>query len=197
MPRSISGNILDIDVSQVTDLLDQMQKSLSKGKFETAMQRAFSNTGRKVKSIIRQEVPKDYVAKPAWVSRAVGTPRKSGTLGCVIPVKGTRGTLGGTFPARGGGKRRAKIQAQVVKGQMSTLPGHLPNQGGNPPFRNPGSKFGGAVMTRTTNKKYPVAGVVGRAVPQMVTDRSAPEIEKQTVAYLEKEMQRQFDLLIV
>ncbi len=183
--------ILELDVSDVQRMANQLRQFMSEAAFKTMLRRTVSNTGRKVKSIIRKEVPKIYQADGGWVASAVGAPRNGGGGGisCVIPIKGSRGTLGSRFPAQGGGK--AGVQAMLLRGSWSSLPSHLPHQGGNPPF------FAmGIVMTRKTNRSHPIVRVSGLAVPQMPMNRSRASVENEIINYMGKELERQFNLLV-
>lgn len=171
-----------VDVSPALSVINQLKPKLSPKMFEECVAQTVKDTGnRAVKKFIKQEIPKEYAVTAAWVgSKVLGAKFSGGGMSCscVVPVKGERGTIGGIFSASGGGyskgkggraKKRLKhkggtIKAQILKGAASVLPGNLPNQGGNPPFRMPN----GAVMTRTTSSSKPIARVVGRAVPQMV-----------------------------
>lgn len=171
-----------VDVSPALSVINQLKPKLSQKMFEECVAQTVKDTGnRAVKKFIKQEIPKEYAVTAAWVgSKVLGAKFSGGGMSCscVVPVKGERGTIGGIFSASGGGyskgkggraKKRLKnrsgtIKAQILKGAASVLPGSLPNQGGNPPFRMPN----GAVMTRTTSSSKPIARVVGRAVPQMV-----------------------------
>lgn len=170
-----------VDVSPALNVINQIKPKLSPKMFEECVAQTVKDTGnRAVKKFIKQEVPKEYAVTAAWVgSKVLGAKFSGGgaSVSCVVPVRGERGTIGGIFSASGGGyskgkggrakkklKRKSAIKAQVLRGKTSVLPGDLPNQGGNPPFRMPN----GAVMTRTTAQSRPIARVVGRAVPQMV-----------------------------
>ena len=174
--------VINVDTSRALTEISKLKTKMSPGNFQECVEITLRDTARReVKKVIKQEIPKEYAVTAAWVgSKVLGAKFSGGGMSCscVVPVKGERGTIGGIFSASGGGyskgkggraKKRLKnrsgtIKAQILKGAASVLPGNLPNQGGNPPFRMPN----GAVMTRTTSSSKPIARVVGRAVPQMV-----------------------------
>lgn len=204
---AISGgrNVIKVDVSQAMSVCHTLYKHLDPKKFEECLAITVKDTGnRAVKKIIKQEVPAVYEVTPSWVGSKVSRAKFSGgggSVSCIIPIKGERGTLGGIFPAGGGGLRKGRakdnrrmkklkrkgsggVTATILKGKASTLPGALKNQGGNPPFRLPN----GAVMTRTKNQPYPIARVVGRAVPQMVDKHFESRIQEPINDYMIKRM---------
>lgn len=190
-----------IDTSDAERLLKELSEKLTKARADLIMQRAMSNTGRKVKSIIRKAAQKEYAVKLNWVSRQVGSPHKTGTVGCVIPVKGVRGILArgskGEFAITGGqrlkGRHRYRaIQAKIVKGTKSTLPATIPHQGGNPPF-----VARGIVFTRKyRTSSHPIVRVPGIGVPQIPINRSQEEVQEEIVGYLEQEITRQYELYL-
>ena len=195
---------INVDVSHALTVINRLQRQLSPENFNWCLEHTIKDTGnRAVKGIIKREVSTEYQVTQKWVGEKVRRAQYSGggpRISCVIPIKGERGTLGGIFPASGGGlaagrssgtaaKKRlkrggAKIKAKIVRGTQSQIPDKLGNQGGNPPFRLPN----GAVMTRTTGKKKPIARVVGRAVPQMVDKQFERRIEQPINDYMIKRM---------
>lgn len=197
---------LYIDVSDLQKVVDDMKLVLSEEGAKRMLRDTISNTGRKVKSIIGQEVPKKYEAKRNWVTSQVGKPQNGGAgdLSAIIPINGVRGIDGGRFPATGGtswahpssggkaARRERRIRVKILKGKANALPETLPHQGGQPPFRNVSSKLGSVVFTRKTNKPYPIARVAGLSVPQMPMNKSKEEITKDIYDYMEKELERNF-----
>ena len=190
-----------VDVSQALTNVNKLKKDLSPQMFNKVLSTTIRDTGnRQVKKIIKQETVKDYAVTGQWVGKQVMKAQYSGggsAIACVIPIRGVRGTLGGTFSASGGGvsagkggggkkfrklARKGQIKAKILKGKTSVLPGDLKNQGGNPPFR----LSNGAVMTRTTGKNKPIARVVGRSVPQMVDKHFEDRIKQPINDYIEK-----------
>lgn len=189
------GGTIYVDVSHLMDTINMMKNAMSTASFHEMMRRTFNDAGKKVKTIIRKDVPQEYAVTAGWAGSAVGWPKMSG-LGVVVPIKGHRGSLGGTFAASGGrGRpakgRRAKIQAKIVKGQSSTLPATLPHQGGQPPFM-----VGGIVFTRKyANKSHPIVHVVGLGVPQMPINRSEAQVQKDISDVVEKRLIHHFGQL--
>ncbi len=199
----VGRGTINVDVSQALATINQMKKDLSQENFDKCLMYTIKDTGnRAVKKLVKEEVPKEYAVTGSWVGEKVLRAKYAGggaAVSCVVPIKGERGTLGGIFSAGGGGyakgrakkngkalkalkSRKSQITAQILRGQTSVLPGHLPNQGGNPPFRMPS----GAVMTRTTTNNKPIARVVGRAVPQMVDKYFEARIQKPIEQYIVK-----------
>ena len=200
--------VINIDVTPALMVCQQLQRQLSRANFEFVVERTLKDTAgdqnRGIKSIIGHEIPREYEVTGKWVKSKIEGYKFAGSGSkCVveIPIRGERGTLGGIFPASGGGyaagrhtkkdKKRlkrggAKVKAKVLKSTQSQLPDALGNQGGNPPFRMPN----GAVMTRTTGNKLPIARVVGRAVPQMVDKQFERRLEGKINDYMVKRMEQ-------
>ncbi len=191
---------LYIDVSDLQKKVEGMKLTLSEAGAKRMLRDTISNTGRKVKSIIRQEVPKKYEAKPSWVGSQIGKARNGGAgdLSAVIPIHGARGVAGARFPAKGGIKGRgARASVKLLKGQYSDLPPKMAHQGNNPPFRNPKSdKLGGVVFTRRTSKPKPIVRVAGLSVPQMPMNKSKEDVTKDIYEYMEKELDRNFKRML-
>lgn len=203
---NVGRGVISIDVSQALTTVNQLGKNMKKENFDKCLEYTIKDTGnRAVKKFIKQEIPQEYAVTTSWVGSKVQNAKYAGgggSISCVVPVKGERGTLGGIFSAGGGTvqKGRAKkngmalkklknkkstITAQILRGKTSVLPGTLPNQGGNPPFRMPT----GPVMTRTKSTSLPIARVVGRAVPQMVDKHFESRIQKPIEDYIVKRFQ--------
>lgn len=213
--KNYGGAAIYVDISDLKDKITSIKNTLNKKQFETVLRRTFNEAGRKVKTIVRREVPKQYSVKASWAGEAVGKPEKigGGQIGVVIPIKGVRGSIGGTFATAGSatnitpggaygtskkkgyhklrGKRAAKIRAKIYKGQLSTMPGAMKHQGGNPPFLAKGIAF-----TRKTDKDRPIVRVVGLSVPQMPLNKSKDDIEREIVAVVENRLQHNFDYLM-
>lgn len=206
MAINVGRGYIDIDVSQALTTVNQLGKNMKKENFDKCLEWTIKDTGnRAVKKFIKQEIPQEYAVSGSWVGSKVQSAKYSGGGGsvqCVVPVKGERGTIGGIFSAGGGGyakgrakkngkalkalkKKKSTITAQILRGATSVLPGNLPNQGGNPPFRMPT----GPVMTRTQHTAKPIARVVGRAVPQMVDKHFESRIQKPIEDYIVKRFQ--------
>ena len=197
---------LNVDISDATSKIKELQAAHTEEQFTKLMYNAFKRTGAKVKTIMRQDLPKKYDVKPSWVGSQVGAPKTSmggGGVNCSIPIDGKRGTIGGTYKATGGAhgwnalrRKRYKITAQMVKSGSSTMPKEMHNQGGNPPFRNLGSKLGKLAFTRKTKARFPIARVVGIGVPQMPMNRSQGEVQKDIMDVLMKRLEHEHAYLI-
>lgn len=199
---------LKIDVSDAKQKIEQLRFYHTEAEMKKILRRAADRTGRQVRTIMKSEIPKDYAVTPAWVASHVGNPRTTiggGGLGvsCVIPIDGSRGSIGGRFGASGGAHgwntargKRYKVNAKILKGKSSTLPSEMSNQGGNPPFRNLGSKLGGVTFTRVTKKRFPIARVVGIGVPQMPMNRSKDDVQEKILETLMKRLEQEHRYII-
>lgn len=198
----MAGIYIDVDTSDVGRLLRQMRNQLTPEQFDKLMRRTLREAGRIKRPIIRESV-KYYDVPSDFVRKGIGTPRiegGGGNLRCVVPLKGPKGTIGGTFKASGGhygGNPPAyRIRANIVRGQVSTLPTRLANQGGQPPFRNTGAKgIGNTVMTRKGSGRFPLEHVSGLAMPQMPMNRARPELTADILERLEKRAIHNFNYL--
>ena len=198
---------IHIDVSDALAKYAWLESCVEPGKVRQKMKFALFDAARKVKNVLGEDIPLEYEVGGGWVRKDVKSPKSEGPLRVVVPVAGTRGTIGGVFAASGGGsnvrgtqihlsngtvKQRkgfrrgggGRIMAKIVKGGVSILPDKLPNQGGNAPFF-----IGGLVFTRTSASRFPIASVVGLSVPIMAENRSQPKIERDVTQVLDKRMQ--------
>lgn len=195
-----AGTTIYIDASDLQDKVRLLQNGLSEEKAAKVLYWTCDKTARQVKKILKRDIPKEYNAAPGWIGDAVGHPRMSGGgaaggVNCVIPLKGTKGTIGGKhFSAKGGAhgwnslRRKYKVTALILKAGASTMPAQMSHQGGNPPFRNLGSKLGKVTFTRKTKARFPIVSVSGIAVPQMPMNRSMPTVTEDIHRALEKQL---------
>ena len=189
------GGTIYVDCSHLMDTINTMKHAMSTSAFHEMMRRTFNDAGKKVKTIIRQDVPQDYAVTAAWAGSAVGWPKMQ-ALGVVVPIKNARGSIGGRFHASGGRGRpakgkRAKIVAKIVKGQSSTMPATMQHQGGQPPFM-----VGGVAFTRKyARQSHPIVHVVGLGVPQMPLNRSEEQVQKDISTVVEKRLIHHFGQL--
>jgi len=199
--------LIHVDVSQALTTINGMKKGLSPEVFNKCLMYTIKDTGNRfVKRIVKETVTREYAVRGGWVDskikRAQFTGGGSG-FGCVVPIRGERGTIGGTFAAAGGSvasgrakkdgralkalkHKRSGVSAKILKGKSSSLPGALPHQGGNAPFR----LKNGIVVTRKTKSRYPLAGVVGRSVPGMVDRHFISKMQGPINAYMVQRMQQ-------
>lgn len=205
----MKGVYLEIDASDLQEEIERLKRVCTREKFEQVMYGIFRRTGGHVRRILREDLPEDYNVRPGEVSSAVGGAKVStgiGGVGCSIPVMGERKHIGGGgkgFPAKGGrrGWNSLKsghydINVHVYKGSWSTLPAHLSNYGGQPPFRNLGSSLHGLTFTRMSKARLPIEPVEGIAVPQMPMNRSEPSVQYDIKKYMEERMEQRFQQLI-
>lgn len=113
---------LSIDTSDLNRLLKEVGAALGPEKMNVALKHTIQDTGRKVKTLAKREIRKQYHAKSGRIGRAIGRPQYSlgGTISCVIPIQDVRGTIAtgdGAYTAlkRGPG-------AKVVRSGNSILP---------------------------------------------------------------------------
>lgn len=192
---------LEIDISDCKALMDHIQDTLGQEKMGKIMVRTLNEVGKKTRTILKEEIPKEYEAKPRWIQGAVGSARidKRGNItGCTIPIDGTRGTIGkaGRFATYGrtgklkSGKIR-RIKAKLVTGEISELPERTKNQGGNPLF-----VAKGLVWTRRTRERKPIVRVVDRGIPQMPLHRSRDDVQGRIADYTHERLAHHFRRMI-
>ena len=105
------GAPIYVDMSDLSETIHKMKNVMSGPAFEEMMRRTFMDAGRKVKTIVRKEVPQDYEVTAAWAGSKVGWPKRqggAGKIGVVVPIKGTRGSIGGRYKVSGARGRPAK-----------------------------------------------------------------------------------------
>lgn len=192
---------LEIDISNCKALMDHIQDTLGQEKMGRIMMRTLNEAGKRTRTILKEEIPKEYEAKPRWIQSTIGSARigKHGNItGCTIPIDGTRGTIGkaGRFSTYGRtdrvpkGKMR-KLRAKLVTGKISELPQKMNNQGGNPPF-----VAKGLVFTRKTDKPKPIVRVVDRGIPQMPLHRSKEDVQGRIADYTQERLAHHFRRMI-
>ena len=182
---------LDVDISDLERRIDVMKLSLSEANAKKMLHDTCVDTAKKANTMVAREVVKDYAVTQKWVKSGIGQWKNEGTgnIGCIIPLTGKRGIIGGTFGASGGvgkGKRRlSRITARILKAKQSTLPKTMDHQGGNPPFR---AKVKGPTFTR----RLPIARVAGLSVPQMPLNQSKPKVENALHDYMAQRLEKHF-----
>lgn len=201
---------LDIDATELQRELDRLKGVLTPEEIDRLSYRIFSRTGQHVRGILRKDIPRKYETKASEVGKAVGNARVTNGVGagagsgvgCIIPVKGSRKSIGGSFRASGGAHgwnsvhRKYRVKARIVKGAQSTLPENAGSYGGMPPFRNLGSKLGGVTFTRSGKDRLPIVKVTGIAIPQMPLNRSEQDIQKDIQEYMMKRYEHELQQLI-
>lgn len=205
---------LEVDASDLQDEIERLRSVMTQERFERAMYGIFVRTGKHVRQILRQDLPKEYMIKPSEVSAAVKNAKVTSTagfgVGCVIPIVEKRRSIGGAFSASGGShgwkgmrrtkrgwtKRKSTIKGKVVRGQDSVMPDRMQSYGGEPPFRNLGSKLGKMTFTRAGRSRLPIMKVVGIAIPQMPMNRSEADVQGDIRNYMNKRMEHEFMRII-
>ena len=186
------GRNIWIDCSDVVSCLNKFGGRITEGNAHEAMLRAFMDAGRKVKTIMAEDIPPDYCVGGGWVAGQVGQPKPGGGVGEVsvtVPVKGPKGKIGSVFGAVGGYHkhikattvhmadgtvrsrkaywRNARAQAHIVTAGISTLPNPMRPYSANPAF-----VYGGAAYTRKGKSRFPIVNIVALSVAQMPVNRS-------------------------
>ena len=201
---------LEIDASDLDKEISRLRDVMTPEQFERAMYGIFNKTGGHVRRILREDLPHKYYAKGGEISSAVGGAKVTtgaGGVGCAIPIRDTRKNIGSarhSFSATGGAhgwkslKRKYRVKAKVVKDGVSVLPANASSYGGQPPFRNySASKLNNLAFTREGKSRLPIRKMEGIAIPQMPMNRSEPEVQKDIKVYLEREMERRFNALLM
>lgn len=208
-----NGIYMEIDISDAKQKIEALRAVHTEKEMNALLRRAVTRTGKHVKTIVGKDAAKHYEVTQKKVKSYIGAPEISGEAGglgvsCCIPINGERMSIGGTFKASGGAPgwsvrkgKRYKINAKIIKGQGSTLPGTMKHQGGNPPFINTSApKLNGVAFTRTGKKtkngKDAIARVVGIGVPQMPINRAEDDVQKDVMDMLMKRLEAEHKFII-
>ena len=192
---------LEIDASELTADIVRLKSVVKPERFSQIMYSIFQRTGGHVRMILRKDLPVEYHVKAGQINSAVGNAKlisSFGETGCTIPIRDTRGTIGGRYSASGGShgwnslRRKYRVKGKIVKAGQSTLPQRMDSYGGMPPFRNLGSKLGGLTFTRKGTARFPIEKVVGIAIPQMPMNRSQDAVQKDILDYMKKRIEHEF-----
>lgn len=201
----VGGVYLEIDASELSEEIERLRSVMKPEQFNRSMYGIFKRTGGHVRKILKTDIPKEYHARAGEIGKAVGNPKVTmGGLGvgCTIPIKGARKSIGGGFSASGGAhgwnslRRKYRVKARIVKDGQSTLPQTMGSYGGKPPFRNLGSKLGGLTFTRAGKGRLPIIKVSGIAIPQMPVNRSEDDVQRDILNYMEKRIEHEFQRVI-
>lgn len=199
---------ITVDISDLQDKISKLRQGLTPQKFNGLMRSEFGRLPGRVRVIMREDLPPQYYVKPAAAAAAVKGARLTGGggglggVGCVIPIVGKKGNIGSMFGASGGAhgwnslRRKYRVKAKIVKAGTSTLPATMDHQGGQPPFRNLGSRLGGLTFTRKGKARGPIVRVSGIAIPQMPLNRSRDEVEKDLHDYLDARLDHVIDRML-
>lgn len=200
---------LEIDASELSEELKRLEDVMEPRQFQQAMYGIFRRTGGHVRKILGDDIPKQYHVKKSVVRAAVGASRTTSApgigVGCVIPVKDRRGTIGGRYTAFGGARgweslrKKYRMSSRIVRSGKSTLPQKMPGvYGGHPPFRNTSSaKLGRLTWTRKTKERFPIMPVVGLSVAQMPLNRSEADVQEDIKTYLQSQIEHRIQALIL
>lgn len=206
---------LEIDASDMKDMINKMREVMKPQQFENAMAGIFRKTGRHIKVTMGKTLPKKYSVTSKNAKEVVGNQKMTngaGGVGVVIPLKDTRkgfalNQSSRNFASSGGlngwatlTSKPYRIKVKVLKGKMAKLPARMPaNYGGQPPFRNTSARkpgFASAVFTRTGKGRFPIRKVTAIAIPQMPMNRSKDDVQQEIKAFMEKQMEDRFNAML-
>lgn len=164
----MTGNAIYVDISDVEQTVDRMRSVLGPDSMNRIMLRTFNEVRRKAKTIISKGVTMDYSVPQYWAKKYIGngniTLDGRGMASLSLPMQGVKGVIGPRYKVSG---KRRKITAYILRrGGVSTLPEKMKNQGGNAPFFTK-ARGQNIVMTRRTQKRYPIVRVAAISLPQM------------------------------
>lgn len=218
---SVMRAVLNIDVSEVKDLYEGLAEGLTNEEAKKMLTRALKRTATHVRQMAAEEVADDYFISKAMVKKHMGPTQiqfgaNGADVSAGIPLRGHRLSIGGKgkggingFSASGGAhgwkalslRKRYKVKAKVVQAVgQSILPTEM--DGGytdvkNAPFRNFDAKvLNGVTFVREKQSRLPIRKVMGIAVPQMPMNRSADDIQENTVNFLMERMEHEYDYII-
>lgn len=196
---------IEIDASEVKNEIDFLKTHMTHHQFVNAMYTVFRQTGNHVGTILKQDLPTHYYVTSKEIGAVVQKPIMSVAgeqVGCTIPLRGPKKSIGGGFTAKGSAKgwqsvrKKYTVSAKIVKGSVSKLPQKMDSYGGMPPFRNIPSKLGSVAFTRSGKSRLPIMKVVGIAVPQMPMNRSRADVERDIVEYLQNRLDHRIQALL-
>jgi len=197
---------IEIDVSELEGLLDQMQNALAPEEFERLMYRTLKEVATRVKADVPREVQEKYLVTTGWIKGGLGAPKLYGSGGemtAIIPMKGRRGLLGKIFKssqrfagkaARGKKRQRTgRVTANILTSGPSELPEKMPESYG--PGKNKPFMRKGMVWTRRTKAPYPLAAVVDVTMPQTVTVQAREGVEEDIRRHAEERLVHNFTFM--
>lgn len=205
------GVVLEIDVSDLKGRINTLKDAMTPKQFDRAMYGIFRETGNRVKRILGEDVPRDYMVTKTQVRKTVGSPKLTNSglgVGCSIPVRGARRGIGpgrdsysASGSARGWESKRKKyrVKAKILRSATSTLPENANGYGGYPPFRNTlAARLNNQTFTGTGDNvsRRPIKKVTGIAIPQMPINRSEDEVKWDIKMFMERRMENRLQALI-
>ena len=192
---------LEIDASELTERIERLHALLTPEQFQRIMYRVYSRAAGTIRKAVRTDLPHQYHIKPGEVGSAIGAPRITG-WSCAIPIRAPKRKIGTEFKASGGAhgwialRKKYRVNAKIVKAGASVLPQNMSSYGGQPPFRNLGSKLGGQTYTRAGKARGPILPVSGIAIPQMPMNRSRDEVQKDVLDTMKKRLEHEIQRAI-
>ena len=197
----VASVYLEIDASELTERMERLRALLTPDQFQRIMYRVYSRAAGTIRRAVREDLPHQYHITPGEVGSTIGAPKITG-WSCSIPVRGPKRKIGTQFSASGGAhgwnslRRKYSVKAKIVKAGASVLPQNMASYGGQPPFRNLGSKLGGQTYTRAGKARGPILPVSGIAIPQMPMNRSRAEVQKDVLDTMKKRLEHEIQRAI-
>ena len=197
---------ISIDDTDFQNMMHDLRSVMKPQQFENAMAGIFKRTGSKVKTILGNDLPKQYIIPRAEVRKSVGGAKtvSSGLgVGCTIPIRAERRKMAHrasarTYGANGGAKgwdalkyagRPYKVKPKILRSGGSVLPVRMSSYGGQPPFVNTAApSLNNIVFTRAGKSRFPIEKVMGVAIPQMPLNRSEHDVQEDIADYLMERM---------
>lgn len=196
---------LSIDTSELNKTLKEIGTALRPEQMNIALRHTIQDVGRRVRTLSKKEIRKEYRAKSGRIDKAIRRPVYSlnGTISCIIPIMDARGTIAtksGAYTAlkRGPG-------AKVVKSANSILPHNRTDMRIH--FYIPSGRLNGHVFVRhndgkkwigkrsekdrikkTRMRKGSLSHGVGIGIPQMPMNRAAEGIQNDVAQYAMKRL---------
>lgn len=215
------GIMMHIDTSELDNVVQQLHAIHTQENFTKIMRRAVNRAASRMRMVLRNEIPADYMAKPMWIRQQVGGARtqvNGAIVTAQIPVTGIRGKVGGKgeyaatasdgarnirtdFVGRrktpgtrqkGRTRRAYKVMASVVTSNKSALP----NKGEQIHFMVFSGAKKGRTFARLPNEGNRIRPAVGIGVPQMPTNRTKEAVERATVDMLRERIEHEHSVLI-
>ena len=184
---------LNIDTTEVQNLIRSFSNQLSEKQMETVMRRVITRVGGTARKAIWDGIKTKYDVPQKFVYAAIPkTPKYGGSganVSATFNLKGTRGVNGPVYKIEGMNRQKklsinkiaelkmgGKLRVKILKARFSTLPSKMDHQGGNPPFYV--GKYGIIFTRKRKSQAYPIVRTVGLGVPQLPFNQSQEDIQK-------------------
>ena len=205
------GAVIEIDASEVQELIARMSMILTPQRFNQTMYSIFKRSTGKIRKFVAADSIHHYHVTSGEVKKAIKNPKitTSGAgVGCNIPITDKRKTLGrrakkGSFKAHGGAKGwrvyegKYPITANIVKGRTSTLPNIIPSIGWKPFINTSAPRLNNLVFARTSDNAWaPIKTVTSIGVPQMPMNLARNEVERDIEKHFAERVYHEYNRLM-